>query len=273
MPPDPSISTQLPVAAVRLTEDDLRRSGVGRPLRHRRCDAGAAAGWSGAAQTIRAGRWTPAPAGATCGRSTGTSIACPPPMACRSTARRSPPMRPKDPTWRRTARRVRHPATAASGQLLGVRSARAGTGPLPEDAAVEALEPVGGRGPKAARWRFDMVTTKAGRRLRPARPHGQLAAHRGEQGRPLPGDRLPGRQQHRQFAKTTGPRTSCGWTDSPSDSPMMAGQRWEERYTEYKVTPATGAVTSVNHVDVWTVTAVGAGDHRAGRELQRLRPA
>lgn len=120
---------------------------------------------------------------------------------------------------------------------------------------VEAAEAVGGRGPHAGEIAYRMVTTKVGGAF-------------GLPDRTVSWQRSDGTKvvRFRELAYRAGTNTVNAedyWTPyklrldaQPLPAPLALGQRWEERYTEHKVSPTTGAVSSVHHTDVWTVTGV-----------------
>jgi hypothetical protein len=127
--------------------------------------------------------------------------------------------------------------------------------PFRKTQVVEQLEPIGGRGPQAAELAFRLVTTKPGGPL--GLPDRTVSWQRAE------GTKVVRLRELAYQAGTNTVNAEEYWTPfklrvdgRPTAQPPATGQRWEERYVEHKVSPSTGAVTSVNHVDVWTVTGV-----------------
>jgi hypothetical protein len=130
-----------------------------------------------------------------------------------------------------------------------------GLAPYQKTQTVEPLEPVGGRGPNADQLAFRMVTTKLGGAF--GLPDKTVSWQRTE------GTKIV---RFREIAYRAGSdvvNSEEYWDPYKlrldgqplPPAPLTTGQRWEERYTEYKVAIATGAVTSMNHVDVWNVSA------------------
>lgn len=129
-----------------------------------------------------------------------------------------------------------------------------GLAPYQKTQAVEPLEQVGGRGPGAAEQAFRMVTTKLGGAF--GLPDKTVSWQRTE------GSKIVRFREVAYRAGSDVVNSEEYWTPyklrldgMPLGQPPAAGQRWEERYTEHKVSISTGAVTSANHIDVWTVTA------------------
>jgi hypothetical protein len=131
-----------------------------------------------------------------------------------------------------------------------------GLAPYPKTQTVEQLEPVGGRGPSAGELAFRMVTSKPGGAF--GLPDRTVSWQRTE------GSKIV---RFREITYRAGSDVVNGeeyWApyklrlDSQPlpPQPPAIGQRWEERYTEYKLATATGSVTSMNHVDVWTISGV-----------------
>jgi hypothetical protein len=128
-----------------------------------------------------------------------------------------------------------------------------GLAPYQKTQTVETAEPVGGRGPHAAEVAFRMVTTKLGGAF--GLPDRTVSWQRTE------GTKIV---RFREIAYRAGSdvvNSEEYWDPyklrldgQPLPAPLTTGQRWEERYTEYKVAVATGAVMPMNHVDVWTVS-------------------
>jgi hypothetical protein len=118
---------------------------------------------------------------------------------------------------------------------------------------VEAAEPVGGRGPSAAEVAFRLVTVKPGGAF--GLPDRTVSWQRAE------GTKVVRFRELAYRAGTDTVNTEEYWTPyklrvdgQPLAAPLAVGQRWEERYVEYKVAQSTGAVTALNQVDVWTVS-------------------
>jgi hypothetical protein len=128
--------------------------------------------------------------------------------------------------------------------------------PYQKTQTVEALEPIGGRGPHAAELAFRMVTTKLGGAF--GLPDRTVSWQRTE------GTKIV---RFREIAYRAGSdvvNSEEYWTPyklrldgQPLPAPLAVGQRWEERYTEYKVSQSTGAVSAMIHVDAWAVTGAG----------------
>ena len=132
-----------------------------------------------------------------------------------------------------------------------------GVAPYKKTQTVEQLEPVGGRGPSAGELAFRMVTTKLGGAF--GLPDKTISWQRTE------GSKIVRLREVAYRAGSEVVNSEEYWAPyklrldgQPLPAPLATGQRWEERYTEYKVSQSTGGVTSANHVDVWTVTDASA---------------
>jgi hypothetical protein len=128
-----------------------------------------------------------------------------------------------------------------------------GVAPYQKSQTVERLEPVGGRGPNAAELAFRMVTTKLGGAF--GLPDKTVSWQRTE------GSKIVRFREVAYRAGSDVVNSEEYWAPyklrldgQPLPAPLATGQRWEERYTEFKVSQSTGGVTSASHADVWTVT-------------------
>jgi hypothetical protein len=131
-----------------------------------------------------------------------------------------------------------------------------GVAPYQKTQTVEPLESVGGRGPNAGERAFRMVTTKLGGAF--GLPDKTVSWQRTE------GTKIVRFREVAYRAGSNVVNSEEYWTPyklrldgQPLPAPLATGQRWEERYTEYKVSQSTGGVMATNHVDVWTVTGAG----------------
>jgi hypothetical protein len=131
-----------------------------------------------------------------------------------------------------------------------------GLAPYQKTQTVEPLEPVGGRGPSAGELAFRMVTMKLGGAF--GLPDKTVSWQRTE------GTKIVRFREVAYRAGSDVVNSEEYWTPyklrldgQPLPAPVATGQRWEERYTEYKVSQSTGGVTSTAHTDVWTVSGAG----------------
>jgi len=130
-----------------------------------------------------------------------------------------------------------------------------GLAPYKKTQTVEPLEPVGGRGPSAGELAYRMVTTKLGGAF--GLPDKTVSWQRTE------GSKIVRFRELSYRAGSDVVNSEEYWSPyklrldaQPLPAPLAAGQRWEERYTEFKVSQSTGAVMSTIHVDDWAVTGV-----------------